>query len=182
MAFAGWCFLHATVAFGQTGWTQQFPTQALTTGVTFTTAQPPPRCSADDWRHFEQQYASAQDSFQRGDAEPIKALWSHAEDVTLFGALGGHERGWAAIGSRLSQVARMNSSGEHKGDEVLTTIVRSDLALMVRIEHIPNSGAGAGAGAVTHLRVTHAARCEGGAWRIVNRHADHLVDNQVQKR
>jgi hypothetical protein len=67
----------------------------------------------EDWRRFEQQYASAQDAFQRGDAEPIKALWSHADDVTLFGALGGHERGWAAIGSRLLQVARMNTSGAH---------------------------------------------------------------------
>ena len=101
---------------------------------------------------FRKQYTTAQDAFQRGDAEPIKALWSHADDVTLFGALGGHERGWAAIGSRLSQVARMNTSGAHKGDDVLTTIVGADLALMVRIEHIPNSGAGAGVGAVTHLR------------------------------
>jgi hypothetical protein len=42
----------------------------------------------DEWRRFEQQYASAQDAFQRGDAEPIKALWSHADDVTLFGTLG----------------------------------------------------------------------------------------------
>ena len=28
VAFAGCCFLHATLAFGQTGWTQQFPSQA----------------------------------------------------------------------------------------------------------------------------------------------------------
>jgi ketosteroid isomerase-like protein len=158
-------------------------TLALTTTATSTTAQStPPRCSVDDWRRFEQEYTAAQDAFQRGAAEPIKALWSHADDVTLFGALGGHERGWAAIGSRLSQVARMNTSGAHKGDDVLTTIVGADLALMVRIEHIPNSGAGAGVGAVTHLRVTHAARCESGGWRIVNRHADPLVENQVPKR
>ena len=157
-------------------------TVAVTAAATSTTAQPAPRqCSLDDWRRFEQQYASAQDAFQRGDAEPIKALWSHADDVTLFGALGGHERGWAAIGSRLSQVARMNRSGAHRDDDVLTTIVGADLALMVRIEHIPNGGAGAGAGAVTHLRVTHAARCESGGWRIVSRHADPLVENQVPK-
>jgi hypothetical protein len=28
VAFAGCCFLHATLAFGQSGWTQQFPSQA----------------------------------------------------------------------------------------------------------------------------------------------------------
>jgi ketosteroid isomerase-like protein len=157
-------------------------TLAFTAAATFTTAQSTqPRCSGEDWRRFEQLYARAQDAFQRGDAGPIKALWSHADDVTLFGALGGHERGWAAIGSRLSQVARMNTSGAHKGDDVLATIVGADLAVMVRIEHIPNSGAGAGVGAVTHLRVTHAARCESGGWRIVNRHADPLVENQVPK-
>ena len=27
VAFAGYCFLHATLAFGQSGWTQQFPSQ-----------------------------------------------------------------------------------------------------------------------------------------------------------
>jgi hypothetical protein len=137
---------------------------AFTAGATFTTAQSTaPRCSTEDWRRFEQQYARAQDAFQRGDAEPIKALWSHADDVTLFGALGGHERGWAATGSRLSQVARMNTKGAHEDDDVLTTIVGVDLALMVRIEHIPNSGAGAGVGAITHLRVTHAARARAAA-------------------
>ena len=157
-------------------------TLAFTAAATFTTAQSPPRCSGEDWRRFEKQYASAQNAFQRGDVEPIKALWSHADDVTLFGALGGHERGWAAIGSRLSQVARMNTIGEHKAADVIATIVGTDLALMVRIEHIPNSGAGAGVGAVTHLRVTHTARCESVGWRIVNRHADPLVENQVPER
>ena len=154
---------------------------SLSGSVTFAAAQSP-QCSVEDWRRFEQEYASAQDAFQRGDAEPVKALWSHADDVTLFGALGGHERGWAAIGSRLSQVARLNASGAHKGDEVIATIVGADMALMVRIEHIPDSGAGAGMGAVTHLRVTHAARCESGGWRIVNRHADPLVENRVPTR
>jgi hypothetical protein len=52
---------------------------------------------------------------------------------------------------------------------------------MVRIEHIPNSGTGAGVRAVTHLCVTHAARCESDGWRIVNRHADPLVENLVPK-
>lgn len=170
------CFLAAFAA--------TVPRPVESPGVTSTTTQStPPRCSLEDWRRFEQQYASAQDAFQRGDAEPIKALWSHADDVTLMGALGGHERGWAAIGSRLSLVARMNKlGGSHEGDEVLTTIVGADLALMVRIEHIPNSGAGSGAGVVTHLRVTHTARCENGGWRIVNRHADPLVENQIPRR
>ncbi len=158
-------------------------TLALTTAATSATAQStPPRCSMEDWRRFEQQYATAQNAFQRGNAEPIMALWSHADDVTLFGALGGHLRGWAAVASRLSEVARMNTIGEHKAPDVVATIVGTDLALMVRIEHIPNSGAGAGLGAVTHLRVTHTARCEAGGWRIVNRHADPLVEYQVPKR
>ena len=76
----------------------------------------------------------------------------------------------------------MNTGGAHQGADVLATIVGTDLALMVRIEHIADSGAGAGAGAITHLRVTHSARCESGSWRIVNRHADPLVENQVPKR
>lgn len=43
---------------------------------------------------------AAQVAFVRGDPTPMKALRSHAEDVTLMGAWGGHERGWALVGAR----------------------------------------------------------------------------------
>jgi ketosteroid isomerase-like protein len=156
----------------------------VTAAATFTTAQPaPPRCSMDDWRRLEQQDASAQDAFQRGDAEPIMALWPHAEDVTLFGALAATNAAGPPLGAACRQAARMNRSGAcaAQGRRCPHNNCGADLALIIRIEHIPNSGAGAGVGAVTHLRVTHAARCESGGWRIVNRHADPLVENQVPK-
>lgn len=36
-------------------------------------------------------------SFGNSDASAVSELWSTTEDVTIFGAFGGHERGWEAV-------------------------------------------------------------------------------------
>ena len=43
--------------------------------------------------------------FGHGDAAPYAALWSHGDDVTIFGAFGAYERGWAAVSARLAWAA-----------------------------------------------------------------------------
>ncbi|MBV8942492.1 MAG: hypothetical protein JO240_12260 [Solirubrobacterales bacterium] len=37
----------------------------------------------------------------QGKPEAFKALWSHADDVTIMGAFGGFERGWDDVPQRL---------------------------------------------------------------------------------
>jgi hypothetical protein len=105
----------------------------------------------------------------------MKALWSHAEDVTLMGAWGGKERGWALVGARLDWVSKSNTAGTgtFAYDEV-ASIVGSDLALFVQIEHIAVPLLNGGA--THHLRVTHVMRCEDASWRVVSRHADRLME------
>jgi len=48
-----------------------------------------------------EQGEAASSHFITGDAEPMKALYSQADDVTIFGAWGSHEQGWEQIGPRL---------------------------------------------------------------------------------
>ena len=79
-------------------------------------------------------------SVQGGPPRRVNALWSRADPVALFAALGGHERGWTAIGIHPSRVARLNTTGV------------PDMALTVRFEHTPNSVEGAGISTVAHLR------------------------------
>jgi hypothetical protein len=45
--------------------------------------------------------AAAAAAFVRGNAEPLKALFSHRDDVTILGAFGGFEQGWDLVGPRL---------------------------------------------------------------------------------
>lgn len=44
-------------------------------------------------------------SFGNSDASAVSELWSTTEDVTIFGAFGGHERGWEAVRPRLAWAA-----------------------------------------------------------------------------
>jgi len=46
--------------------------------------------------------AAAAAAFVRGNAEPLKALFSHRDDVTILGAFGGFEQGWDLVGPRLA--------------------------------------------------------------------------------
>ena len=132
-------------------------------------------CGKEAWNRFVPDLVAAQSAFVRGDPGAMKALWSHTEDVTLMGAWGGHERGWALVGARLDWVSKSNTEGKgtYTYDEI-TSIVGSDLALFVQIEHfaVPHIAGGA----TTPLRVTHVMRCESGNWRVVSRHADRLME------
>ena len=49
--------------------------------------------AADDFHQTLEQVEAASGHFITGDAEPMKALYSHADDVTIFGAWGPHEQG-----------------------------------------------------------------------------------------
>ena len=129
-------------------------------------------CAKESWSKFVSELVASQSSFVRGDPEPIKRLWSHADDVTLMGAYGGHERGWSLIAPRLDWVSKLGTEGTYSYDEI-SAIVGLDLAFLVQIEHFDSRARGP-----SQLRVTHALRCEGNAWKIVSRHADTFIETK----
>ncbi len=55
----------------------------------------------DDFHQTLQQVKTANQHFLAGDPTPYKACWSHADDVTIFGGWGAHEKGWEQVGPRL---------------------------------------------------------------------------------
>jgi hypothetical protein len=116
-------------------------------------------CAKGAWNLFVKQLVAAQSDFIRGNPEPVKALWSHAEDVTLMGAWGAHERGWSLVGPRLDWVSKSGRDGTYAYDEV-SSIVSPEQALFVQIEHFMSRNADGIAAPVSHLRVTHATPCD----------------------
>lgn len=114
--------------------------------------------------------------FMNGDA----ALWldnaSRGDDVMIMGAWGGQEKGWSAVEARYRWAsARFRDSAAELDVEYLTAFESDCLAVTTAIERAPVKVEGRERAASMALRVTHVFRKEGGAWKLVLRHADPLV-------
>ncbi len=113
----------------------------------------------------------------QGDAEPRKSLWSHRDDVTIFGGWGACEQGWAGVEPRLDWAASRYSEGWFDRENLLEG-VDQDIAYSVDIERSGGRFDNAPDARQAPLRVTHLFRRENGEWRIVHRHADFLQPRQ----
>src|SRR5262245_26504641 len=75
-------------------------------------------------------YSEAATAFYSGQPDAVKALWSHADDVTLSGAAGGATaKGWDEVSTRLGWASSqfLNSKGS-KAVEQLQVAVSGDFA------------------------------------------------------
>lgn len=126
---------------------------------------------------FVSQWEGAQSRFINGDPTLWKQNASHAEDVTIFGAFGGSEKGWNAVGPRNDWAsAQFKESGATQKIEYLNTGVSGDLAFTVSIERQVARLEGQETPTTRALRVTQVFRREGGVWKLLHRHADPLVE------
>ena len=122
---------------------------------------------------------AAQVQLVNGQPDAFKALWSHTDDVTLSGGLGGAiAKGWPAVSERLDWVATQYVDGARTHQEV-ARYVGQDLAYVVLREAIRFKSPVDRKSMVQELRVTQVFRREGGRWRIVHRHADSQVTRQT---
>jgi len=128
---------------------------------------------------FLAEVEAAQVHLVNGRPDAFKALWSHGNDVTLSGGLGGAiAKGWMQVSERLDWVATQYVAGARVHQEV-TRYVGQDLAYVVLRETIRFKSPADGRPVAQELRVTQVFRREGGRWRIVHRHADSQVTRQT---
>jgi ketosteroid isomerase-like protein len=132
-----------------------------------------------DWDHFVSVCQRALGDLIEGRPEPFKALWSHADDVVIMGAFGGHERGWGQVSARLDWAA-VGIKATDRSAENVVTVVGDDLAYTVDLEHMTRH-VGDRAEPRT-LRCTQAYRRENGEWKVVLRHADEIPRKDEQRR
>jgi ketosteroid isomerase-like protein len=125
------------------------------------------------WERFVSVCQAALGELVEGRPEPFKALWSHADDVVIMGAFGGHERGWEQVSARLDWAAKGIAATDRSAENIVTT-VGDDLAFTVDLEHMTRH-IGDRRQPRT-LRCTHAYRLEDGQWKVVLRHADELAE------
>jgi ketosteroid isomerase-like protein len=99
-----------------------------------------------------------------GPAE-VLACWAERDDVTTMNAAGGYEIGAQAVAGRWAWWAGQGRPMPAERVERLAIVVTPALAYTVALEHHGDRS----------LRVTHVYAPDGGAWRLLHRHADLLA-------
>ncbi len=114
-------------------------------------------------------------AFARGDAEPLKALYSHADDVTIANPFGPPVRGWPGAAETMTRAATYYRDGLALGFDRISEYATPDLAYVVEMERIEAKIGGSSERTPVTLRVTTVFRPEDGRWKIVHRHADPIA-------
>lgn len=122
---------------------------------------------------------AAQLELQNGKPEAFKALWSHADDITLSGGFGGTiEKGWEQISRRLDWVGAQFSKGTNTIERV-SAKANGNLGYVVQVEHIRYHVPGQEKESTRDYRVTMLFRREAEGWRIIHRQADAQMVKQA---
>jgi ketosteroid isomerase-like protein len=136
---------------------------------------------ARGFERFLQRYEAANSAFVNGDPSLWFPLTAEADPASIFGGFGGlGEAGVATVNQRYRLAATaFRPSGATVDFEFLVKDVRGQLAYTVAIERSRVLYAGQTERRPQVLRVTMIFRFEKGAWKIVHRHADTIVDLQL---
>ncbi len=122
-----------------------------------------------------EQHHLAADEFARGNADPIKAVFSHRDDVTLANPFGPAARGWKQVSEALDFASSRFREGDVAGFETIATYASPELASILEIEHWKARVGGREDVSPFDLRVTTTFRLEDGTWKLVHRHADPIT-------
>ncbi len=132
----------------------------------------------DDLDTVIEQSHKALGEFAKGDPEPLKALYSHRDDVSLANPFGPARRGWEQVAAAMDRAATHYRDGDVDGFDTVATYVTPDLAYIVEVERYRAKVAGEEEITPVTLRVTSIFRPEDGTWKIVHRHADPITTAQ----
>lgn len=107
-----------------------------------------------------------------GNIEPMKRVWSHADDVTYMGPAGNIRTGWQAVLADWEAQAALKLGGAvEPGDFHITVGPR--IAVVINEEFGQNTDAEGNIQKVA-IRATHIFRKEKGSWKMIGDHADPL--------
>jgi len=113
--------------------------------------------------------------FPKGNAEPMKLMFSHREDVTLANPFNPPVRGWKQVSEVADRAASVVRDGVMTSIEVISKYVTPELAYIVQIEWLKARIGASKEISPAALRVTMIFRPEDGTWKIVHRHADPIT-------
>lgn len=106
-----------------------------------------------------------------GDSAAMKALWSHADDVTYMGPDGKYLIGWADISAEWDRQAALVLGGRVEPTR-LRSVVGADLVVITCVEAGANDNGIEGK--TVSIRSSTVFRREGGAWKAIGHQTDPL--------
>lgn len=130
---------------------------------------------APDLAQVIEQYHQTLDTFVKGDPEPLKALYSRRDDVTIANPFGPAACGWDRAAATMERAALNYREGGVVGFERVSAYATADLAYTVEVERFRAKVDGATDMTPLALRVTTIFRREDHVWRVVHRHADPIT-------
>jgi len=138
------------------------------------------RAGDSSFQTFLRRWEEAQSRFITGDPTLWKQNASQHDDATILGAFGGYEKGWNEVGPRYDWASsQYKDSGAKIKVEYLNTEVSGNLGFTVAIERQEEVRLGGQQNPTQRaLRVTQIFRKEGGAWKLLHRHADPLMEKK----
>ncbi len=122
-----------------------------------------------------EKYHKAMGEFYKGNAQPILAIFSVEEDVSLSNPVGPTRMGRNNISDAEVKVASTLREGQVTGFESLSRFVSCDFAYLIENEHYQTKVGGKPDFDEINLRVTSIFRMETGGWKMVHRHADPIA-------
>ena len=135
------------------------------------------------FERFLKRYEAANTAFVNGDPSKWMPIAAEKDPVSIFGGFGGlGESGVATVNQRYLLAARaFQPSGAKVDFEYRVKDVRGKLAYTVAIERANVLYTGHTKRTPQVLRATMIFRFDRGAWKIVHRHADTMVDLQLPR-
>jgi ketosteroid isomerase-like protein len=119
-------------------------------------------------------YRKALPAFLHGDPEPVLALFSRRDDVTLANPFGPPHRGPADVEHAIRTAASNFKAGTVRFEEV-SRYGTADLGYVVQLEPSEVQLADTNNTVRISLRVTMIFRREEDTWRVAHRHADPIT-------
>jgi ketosteroid isomerase-like protein len=132
----------------------------------------------DDLDQVLDRWHRAQDEFVKGNPEPVKDIWSHAEDASVANPYGPPVSGWDKVARVVEHAASVRRDGKATGYEVVAKGGTPELAYVVQIERAESKVGEREEITPYALRATMIFRHEDDEWKVVHRHADPITTAQ----
>ena len=118
------------------------------------------------------QFYAALNTMFTGNVDPMKEVWSHADDVTYMGPVGGFQVGWDKVLENWEAQAAMKLGGKVEAAD-MRIAVGQDIAVTNNYEKGENTKARGEIQKVS-IRATNVFRKEDGKWKMIGHHTDLL--------
>ena len=130
---------------------------------------------SDDFAAAVDESHAALAEFVSGNPEPLKRMYSQADDVILGNPFGPFRRGWKDCAEMMERTATVYSDGRAVAFDTVATHVTPEIACLVEVERYQTKIGGRPEVSAVTLRSTTLFRPEDGRWKIIHRHADPIA-------